>query len=325
MASTNSLQTLAAIEVLRLLTDDVITVEEYAHSLVKRITKRDATIKAWAHFGPEFVIQQTRNFDELQKEERGPLHGVALGIKDIINTKGKTITSEFAVTDSVPQTTNPCDPNRTPGGSSAGSTAAVADFQVPRSMGVQSGGSAIRPAPYTGIYAMKPSFNSISTAGQSVFSVTYDTIACFARSLEDFNLIANVFHIEDDQTPKNIPLKDISVGMMKTVMWSQAGPGTMSAMNNAGIILQKHGSRVEEVSLPEDIDDASIGEARVAFLPEYHTPAVAVGLHGPLLNIPVFVGDNGVPIRISLIVARNHGQHLLRVGQVLGELLTITQ
>lgn len=127
-------------------------------------------------------------------------------------------------------------------------------------MGVQSGGSAIRPAPYTGIYAMKPSFNSISTAGQSVFSVTYDTIACFARSLEDFNLIANVFHIEDDQTPKNIPLKDISVGMMKTVMWSQAGPGTMSAMNNAGIILQKHGSRVEEVSLPEDIDDASMLE-----------------------------------------------------------------
>lgn len=57
MASTNSLQTLAAIEVLRLLTDDVITVEEYAHSLVKRITKRDATIKAWAHFGTEWFSE----------------------------------------------------------------------------------------------------------------------------------------------------------------------------------------------------------------------------------------------------------------------------
>ena len=98
---------------------------------------------------------------------------------------GKTTTTEFTVTNSGPETTNPRDPNRTPGGSSCGSAAAVADFQVPISLGSQTGGSVIRPASYTGIFAMKPTHNGISLEGQKAFAPTFDTFGFFTRSAED--------------------------------------------------------------------------------------------------------------------------------------------
>ena len=82
---------------------------------------------------------------------------------------GKTTTTEFTVTNSGPETTNPHNPNRTPGGSSCGSAAAVADFQVPLSLGGQTGGSLIRPASFTGVFAMKPTHNAISPEGQKSF------------------------------------------------------------------------------------------------------------------------------------------------------------
>lgn len=86
-----------------------------------------------------------------------------------------------------PNTTNPHDPNRTPGGSSAGSAAAVSDFQVPLSVGTQTGGSVIRPASYTRIFGMKPTYNAISPEGMKTCSITIDTFGFFARSMEDLS------------------------------------------------------------------------------------------------------------------------------------------
>ena len=192
---------------------------------------------------------------------------------------GKTTTSEFTMTNSGPNTTNPHDPNRTPGGSSAGSAAAVADFQVPLSVGTQTGSSVIRPASFTGIFAMKPTYNSISTEGQKTCSVNIDTFGFFARSIEDLQLVADVFALKDNGPTKDISLKEARVAIMKTPMWHRAGTGTVAAMEKAAAILESCGAKVEQVSFPLEFDDCNTlermhnvvtnSDAQTAFLKEY--------------------------------------------------------
>ena len=192
---------------------------------------------------------------------------------------GKTTTTGFTVTNSGPETTHPHDPARTPGGSSCGSAAAVADFQVPLSLGGQTGGSLIRPASFTGVFAMKPTHNAISTEGQKTFSPTFDTFGFMARSIQDLQVVADVFCLQDDEVPKDVALTEVSVALVKTPMWHRAGPGTIAAMRKAITILEHSGVRVEEVSFPTAFGDEETirrrqkvimsGEAQVSFLREY--------------------------------------------------------
>lgn len=197
----------------------------------------------------------------------------------LIPSAGKTTTTEFTVLNAGPNTTNPHDPNRTPGGSSAGSAAAVADFQVPLSVGTQNGGSVIRPASYTGIFAMKPTLNAISAEGVKVVSFNIDTCGFFARSMEDLQLVADVFALGKDDPLKTVSLKEARVAFIKTPLWPMAGPGTIAAMEKAAKILEKHGVKVEEVDLPSEFGDAQSlkrthktvlnVEAQASFLIEY--------------------------------------------------------
>jgi Asp-tRNA(Asn)/Glu-tRNA(Gln) amidotransferase A subunit family amidase len=181
---------LTATEALRLLHKGDLTVEAYAKSLLGHIKERDPVVKAWAYLDPEFVLAQAKKLDQIPAEKRGPLHGIAIGVKDVILTKdmptgynsdiykgdpialvdaapiitlraagalifGKTTTTEFASTSDGGPSTNPHDSSRTPGGSSSGSGAAVGDYQVPIALGTQTGGSTIRPGAFNGIYAFK--------------------------------------------------------------------------------------------------------------------------------------------------------------------------
>ncbi|KAJ3577289.1 hypothetical protein NPX13_g3275 [Xylaria arbuscula] len=310
---TAPLYTLTAVEVLGLLKSNSVTVEDYARSLLDRINDRDSTVKAWAYLDSAFVLDQARALDQVPQDQRGPLHGLAIGIEDIMNTKdmptqfgspiyqghqsgfdssavailraagalifGKTTTTEFTVTNSGPNTTNPHDPNRTPGGSSCGSAAAVADLQVPLSLGAQTGGSIIRPASFSGVFAMKPTHNAISTEGQKTYSPTFDTFGFFARSIGDLQLLADVFALTDDEPPKEVPVEQVSVALMRTPLWSFAGPGTVTAMTEAATMLKARGVHVEEISFPPEVADVTklkriqkvimMGEAQSAFLREY--------------------------------------------------------
>ncbi|KAM5349181.1 hypothetical protein ACJ41O_009004 [Fusarium nematophilum] len=259
---------LTATQVLELLKNNTITVETYARSLLDRIDEH-----------PAFILSQARALDQIPPSQRGPLHGLAIGIKDIMNTKGKTTTTEFAITNSGPETTNPHDPNRTPGGSSCGSAAAVADLQVPVSLGSQTGGSIIRPASFTGIFAMKPTYNAISAEGQKGVAPSFDTIGFFARSVDDLQLLADIFGLRDDETPKDKSLEEVSIALIKTPMWSSAGPGTVSALKDAATILRNSGVKVQEVSFPPEVAHVqtleriqrviTLGEAQVSCLREY--------------------------------------------------------
>ncbi|KAI1147153.1 amidase signature enzyme [Nemania diffusa] len=283
------LYTLTAVKVLDLLKSNSLTVEDYARSLLSRIKDRDDTVRAWAYLDNDFVINQARSLDKVPRDQRGPLHGLAIGVKDAINTKdmptqfgsaiyqghqsgfdsstvailraagalifGKTTTTEFTAMNSAPETTNPHDRNRTPGGSSCGSAAAVADMQIPLSLGTQTGGSVIRPASFTGVFAMKPTYDAISTEGQKAYAPTFDTFGFFARSVEDLQLLADVFALSDDEVPQEVPLEQISVALIKTPMWGSAGPGTVTALNEAAKILKNCGVSVKEVSFPPEVSD----------------------------------------------------------------------
>lgn len=285
------LWSLTATEVLSLIKRDRLTVEDYVNALLSRIESRNSVVKAWQYFDSDLVLSQARALDRVPRDQRGRLHGVAIAIKDIMDTKdmpteygsplykgnrpnadasiveilrragalifGKTTTTEFTVLNSGPDTTNPHNPNRTPGGSSAGSAAAVADFQVPLSFGTQTGGSVIRPASYTGTYAMKPTFNTISGGGIKVASLEFDTIGYFARSIEDLKLITDVLSVTAEESVKEIPLKEAKVGFVKSPFWPSAGPGTIAAMEKAAEILRNHGVTVEDVEFPDEFNDAT--------------------------------------------------------------------
>jgi Asp-tRNA(Asn)/Glu-tRNA(Gln) amidotransferase A subunit family amidase len=190
---------------------------------------------------------------------------------------GKTTTTEFAATVRGPKTSNPHDPTRTPGGSSSGSGAAVGDFQAAIGLGTQTGGSTIRPGSFNGIYAMKPTWNSISREGQKIYSLILDTLGLYTRSVDDLKLLADVFQLKDDESPTaGFEVKGAKFAIMKTMLWPQAGAGTIAAMEKAGELLKSHGAEVEELEFPEEMLDLPTWhkivlacDGRTAFLPEY--------------------------------------------------------
>ncbi|KAJ0340762.1 hypothetical protein KNSL1_011406 [Colletotrichum chrysophilum] len=267
-----------------------LTVEAYARSLLAHIEKRDPIVKAWEYLDPEQVIAQAKKLDAIPKDQRGPLHGVAVAVKDVIYTKGKhahptrlskTTTTEFAATVAGPKTINPhtasSPPVRTPGGSSSGSGAAVADFQAPLALGTQTGGSTIRPASFNGIYALKPTWNAISREGQKIYSLILDTLGLFARSVEDLQLLADVFALADDETPtETFDVKGAKIAFLKTMVWPHVGSGTEAALGKAVELLKAHGAEVQEIEFAAELEElpewhATVlhSEGRVNFLPEY--------------------------------------------------------
>ncbi|KAK8066015.1 hypothetical protein PG997_012762 [Apiospora hydei] len=321
---------LTATQVLARLKDGSLTVEDYARSLLSRIEQRDATVKAWAYLDPEYVMSQAKALDQTPREQRGPLHGVAVAVKDVIYTKDmptqfnspiyeghapsvdaasiailrkagalllgallsrKTTTTEFAATTVGPKTGNPHDPTRTPGGSSSGSGAAVGDFQATLGLGTQTGGSTIRPGSFNGIYAFKPTWNSISREGQKIYALLFDTLGLYARSVDDLELLADVFALHDDTAPPEAPfrVRGAKFALLKTMVWPEVGTGTAAAMDKAAALLRAHGAEVEEIQLPAEFDDMPHyhrvvlhAEGRVAFLPEHRTAADR--LHGFLVG-----------------------------------------
>ncbi|KAK6441129.1 hypothetical protein LTR95_002653 [Oleoguttula sp. CCFEE 5521] len=289
-----------------------VSVETYVQSLLSRIKARDDAVQAWAHLDADYALSQAKALDAIPSNQRGPLHGVAIAVKDVIFTKdmptqfnspvytsnhptldagsvqilrasgalilGKTVTTEFAATTIGSKTKNPHDPNCTPGGSSSGSGAVVADFQAPIALGTQTGGSVIRPGSYNGIYAFKPTWGSVTREGQKVYSLILDTLGWYGRSVADLELLADVFAIYDDTPPTSSPfeLKGAKFAVLKTVVWPKIGAGGEAALDKAVMSLREQGAEVDEISLPSSLDDlpkwhATLlsSDGRTAFLPEY--------------------------------------------------------
>ena len=241
---------LSATDAARAVRDGAISAEQLVEACLARIREADGAVQAWAHLDPEHALAQARARDLDRREGRpsGPLHGVPVGVKDIIDTLdyptedgtvlhagrtpahdatvvamlraagavilGKTVTTECAYF-SPGKTRNPHNPDHTPGGSSSGSAAAVAAGMVPLALGSQTNGSTIRPASFCGVYGFKPTHGLVPRGGMMRLSRALDHVGLFARTLEDVALLAEPLVGRDARDPDTrlrarIPFREVA-------------------------------------------------------------------------------------------------------------------
>ncbi|WP_336972833.1 amidase [Alcaligenes sp. PF14] len=221
--------------------------QEAAEAAIARYEQTEDLIQAFAHLDKE----QVRHVAQEQENNTGPLKGLVIGIKDLINTAdapatygspiyrdnrptqdsaivqalraagavpfGKTVTTEFALF-SPPKTRNPWNLEHTPGGSSSGSAAAVAANVVPVALGTQTAGSVVRPATFCGIYGFKPSFGALPSSGLKTISPSLDTLGILGQRLEDVRLVFNALRStpEVSQVLQQAPLR---LSFLHTPWW----------------------------------------------------------------------------------------------------------
>ena len=279
------LNQLGAAEAARRIAAREITSEALVSACIERIASREPQVQAFAWFDAQAALEQARAVDKAR--HRGALAGVPVAFKDVIDTFdmptqynspiykdyrpridsacaalvrnaggvviGKTVTTEFATRMPGP-TRNPHNLAHTPGGSSSGSAAAVADFMAPLAFGTQTGGSNIRPAAFCGIVGYKPSFGTINRAGLKSVSESLDTLGVMGRSVEDCALLVNVCSARTlpDFTAK-LP-RAPRIGFFRTSRWADASAATHRTLEDAAAALAKAGAQVRDFSLPAEFD-----------------------------------------------------------------------
>lgn len=285
-----------------------LTVEKWIHDCLARIDARDGAVRAWVRIDRQELMIQARACD--RAGPGGALFGVPVGVKDVILTEqlptgynspiysdhfpavdagcvkilraagaivlGKTDTVEFAAAKRLALTRNPHDLERTPGGSSSGSAAAVADFHVPIALGTQTGGSLIRPASFCGVFAMKPTWGLVTRDGVRLYAASLDTVGWYGRSVADLALVHGVFDPDGAADLQSSDLRGARIGVCRTPYWDRAEEPTLAAMKQAIELLRNAGARTAAFALPDDFatldrDQWIImrSEGRAAFLPEY--------------------------------------------------------
>lgn len=259
-----------------------LTSEDLVKACLTRIEAREEAVRAWTYLDPDDALKQARDRDA--RPARGPLHGVPVGIKDVFDTEGmptsygspiyaqhrpawdaacvgmireagavilgKTVTTEFAAR-YAGKTRHPQNLTHTPGGSSSGSAAAVADAMVPLALGTQTLGSVIRPAAYCGVVGYKPTFGAINRMGLRMLSESLDTIGLFGRTVPDIRLLGSVLTGYQSTESLNWPPR---IGFCRSPQWPHALPETIVALERVVQALAVAGIKVQEVRRPEILD-----------------------------------------------------------------------
>lgn len=267
-----------------------------------RIAERDPEIGAWAFLDPQMALDQARACDAAHAAGRvsGPLHGIPVALKDVIDTAdmptqngtppdegrrpeadawvaarlraagaiilGKTTTTELAFQHPT-ATRNPHNSGHTPGGSSAGSAAAVTAGMVPLALGTQTGGSVIRPAAFCGVTGVKPSFDTIPTRGVTMQSHTLDTVGVFTRDPRSAAIALAALTGSGADDPADIPAEaslpvlDAACrrpvfGFVEPPEWDRATPETHAALAQLAQELE-----AVSVTLPSGFADVSAQRA----------------------------------------------------------------
>ncbi|MBM3508819.1 MAG: amidase [Alphaproteobacteria bacterium] len=260
-----------------------LTSERLVEACLERIAARDKTVQAWIHVDPDKALAEARQRDS--QSAKGPLHGVPIGIKDIIDTAdlptcygspiyaghrpvadaacvalaraagavilGKTVTTEFA-TYTPGKTVNPHNSAHTPGGSSSGSAAAVADSMVPLAFGTQTAASVIRPASFCGTVAYKSTCGEFALQGVKLLGQSLDSLGVFARSVADCQLVRAAL-VDAKPTP-GAQRRPPRIGLFRTPQWDDADVDSQRAVESAVAELGKAGATVDEVPIREPFD-----------------------------------------------------------------------
>jgi Asp-tRNA(Asn)/Glu-tRNA(Gln) amidotransferase A subunit family amidase len=298
----DDLVTLSAVAAAQDIAKGVVSAEDYVRACLDRIAEVEPEVRAFAHLDPDHAIAQAKLLDDHRQQggALGPLHGIPVAIKDIIDTSdyptefgspvfagrqpqhdativsklraagaviiGKTVTTEFAYYNPG-KTRNPHDVERTPGGSSSGSAAAVAAGMVPLAIGSQTNGSIIRPASFCGVFALKPSHGQVSRNGVLPLSQVLDHIGPFARNLPDLALIMETlagYDPDDEDTravavppyqkaaTEDFPLEP-RVAFVRTPIWDKADEATREAFEK---LAKDLGDNCVELELPPEYANA---------------------------------------------------------------------
>jgi amidase len=261
------------------------TCEAITRACLECIAAREDDVQAWQYYDPDQAIREAQARDRADK--RLPLIGVPFSVKDIIDTSdmpteygspiypghrpaadaacvalsrkagavllGKSVTTEFA-NFHPSKTRNPLDLTRTPGGSSSGSAAAVADNMVALSIGSQTSGSTVRPAGYCGVFGYRPTYGDLRCVGIKESAGSLDTLGLIARSVEDTALYRDVL-LGIDPVPVATPAAPPRIGFCRTHLWSLLEPSTQAIFEDAATRLARAGARVSDLTLPKEFDD----------------------------------------------------------------------
>jgi Asp-tRNA(Asn)/Glu-tRNA(Gln) amidotransferase A subunit family amidase len=274
------LHQLSAAEVAAAVSSGRVNCEAVARACLERVQQREPIVRAWSFLDADLVLRQARHLDA--RPQCGALHGVPVGVKDVIDTHdmptemgspiyrgyrpradasivallraagalifGKTVTCEFAFVAPGP-TTNPHDSSRTPGGSSSGSAASVADYMVPLAIGTQTGGSLLRPASFCGAIGYKPTFGLVNRAGVKLAAESLDTLGFIVRTVEDAAIACAAV---TGAAPVDWLLADrpLTIGLCRTHLWDSAQDETQHAIDDAVQRLARAGVTVREAELP---------------------------------------------------------------------------
>ena len=276
------LSRITATQAVKLIRDGQIEPMEVMEACLDRIDQREDERHVFVYFAPEAASRAA------SRPRPGPLAGLPIGVKDVLDTAdmpsqygspiwqgwqpkadcgavaaaraagavvvGKTVTTEFATRTPGP-TTNPANPAHTPGGSSSGSAAGVADFFFPLAFGTQTAGSIIRPAAYCGVVGYKPTYGLISRIGMKLMSDSLDTVGVMARSVADCALFASAVSGRNLGNPDARPDRAPRVGVCRSISWDKASAETQALLGRIADALAKAGASVTDRELPADFSE----------------------------------------------------------------------
>ncbi len=284
----------AALAIRRRIAAGQSTAEAELQAAFERIDAREAELQAWVALGRDRALAAARMLDRGPAD--GTLHGVPIGIKDIMATYdlptgcgspiycgwqppfdaavealarragaivvGKTVTTEFAHFNPGP-TVNPHDPTRTPGGSSSGSAAAVGAGLVPLATGTQTAGSIVRPAAFCGAAGYKPSFGLIDPAGVKPLGVTLDTIGVLGATVADTALFVEAVSGLDLVAAAERAGAPRRIGLCRSPVWDRVSPEMAAAFLALPARLEAAGAQVVECALPPIAAEALAAHIRI--------------------------------------------------------------
>lgn len=270
---------LSASEAVLRMSQKRLKARDLVEACLDRIELREGQVHAWEALDAEGARKRADMLDKRAKPV-GPLHGIPLAVKDIVSTKtmpttcgspiyrdhvaghdaacvtqlvnagaivlGKSVTTEFAGAHAG-KTHNPHNLRHTPGGSSSGSAASVADTMVPIGYGTQTSGSVIRPGAFNGVVAYKGTFGWADTTGIKTYAKSLDTLGFFTRTANDLALIRAAY----GHAPADPPLHAPRIGFCRTLWWDQAEPYNRKNIELAARTLRAGGAKVRDWDMPE--------------------------------------------------------------------------
>lgn len=271
-----------------------LTSERLTSACIERVREREPEVQAWAYFDADLALETARMLDRTPRI--GPLHGIPVAIKDIMDTAqmptaygspiytgycpkidaapvaavraagglifGKAITTEFA--HRLPgHTRNPLDLERTPGGSSSGCVAAVADGMAPIALTTQTTASTIRPASFCGLVGYRPSFGIMGLMGVKQSAPAMDTVGIIARTVGDCALMRDVLLEKPTRPPTVQTDAKARIGFCRTPFWDKVEPEARALIEATVASFAAEGAEVRDLDTPDDFAELQACHRRI--------------------------------------------------------------